>query len=124
LTLPEGINFLFTDNGGLEHANPFLALLVPSWLEGRHPGAAVALRDNEQVLITARDLFTTFHHLLHLHELPPNAPAPTPEQLAQWRVAGNVSERARWGASLLAPVPVNRTCEQAGVHAWRKCWCT
>jgi hypothetical protein len=108
----------------MEHANPFLALLVPTWLKRRHPATAAALRDNEQALVTARDLFTTLHHLLHLYELPPDAPAPTPALLAQWGAAGNISAKAEWGVSLLAPVPADRTCKQAGVLTWRKCWCT
>lgn len=107
----------------VEHANPFLTMLLPAWLEQRHPAAAAALRGNEQKLLSAHDIHATLHHLLHLHQQPPGAPAPGREQLAAWAgTTGGVHRHVFWGSSLLAPLPANRTCEEAGVPPER-CWC-
>lgn len=123
-----GLNFLFTTNGAVEHANPFLALLLPSWLKQRHPAAAAALTANEQSLITGFDIFTTLHHLLHLHKANRTAglegsegsAGPSKKALAAWAKAGGVQQKAQWGLSLLGPMPAGRTCEDAGVPPQ---WC-
>lgn len=102
-----------------EHKAPFLALLLPPWVEARYPGAAAALRANEQRLASHYDLYTTLQHLLHLGE----SDAPLPQQYPAWREAGNVTAAVRWGVSLLDELPAGRTCDDAGIPAeWCGCF--
>ncbi|KAL4451645.1 hypothetical protein ABPG75_007307 [Micractinium tetrahymenae] len=115
-----GLNYMYTQNGRItEHKIPFLALLLPPWVERRYPAAAAALRANEQRFVSHYDFFTTLHHLLHLGE----SAAPLPEQYPAWREAGNVTEAVRWGVSLLDEVPPGRSCDDAGIPAeWCRCF--
>ena len=102
-----------------EHKIPLLAMLLPMWLEEKYPQAAAALRANEQRLVSAYDIHTTLHHLLHLGE----SSAPPSSQYDSWRVAGNVTEAVRWGVSLLDEVPAGRSCDEAGVPPeWCQCF--
>ena len=117
--LTMGLNFLYTPNGRVEHKNPVLALMLPPWVAAERPEVAAALAANAQRLVTAYDVFTTFHHLLHFGDPPP----PAGERPAAWAAAGNVSATARWGASLFAPVPEGRSCADAGVPP-DTCMCT
>ncbi|KAJ2776702.1 hypothetical protein H4R18_005530 [Coemansia javaensis] len=91
-----GLNFVFLNSGQIEHKNPFFAMVLPQWLrayvDGRaEPGLAV----NEQRLTTP----TETHYTL--------------KTLADWP-AFALADYAR---SLFAPVPAERTCEQAGIDA-------
>lgn len=95
----------------MAHKFPLLAMLLPRWLEEAHPEAVAALRANEQHLVSAYDLHTTLHHLLHLGE----SRKPVAKQQAGWVAAGNVSDSVRWGVSLLEEVPAGRSCDDAGV---------
>lgn len=124
-----GLNFLFTQNGRVEHKNPFMAMLAPPWLPQAFPELAAALRGNEQRLVSAYDIHTTLHHVLHLGDKDAKVAAAAgrggkdlQEQYVRWGKAGNVSEAVRWGISLLAPVPPGRTCEQAHIPA-DNCMC-
>lgn len=116
-------------NGRVEHKNPFLALLAPRWLAAAHPHLAAALRGNEQRLLSAFDLHTTLHHVLHLADPNPAAAAAAVAggealqgQYEHWARTGNLSAAVQWGVSLLAPIPAGRTCEQARVPA-DNCMC-
>lgn len=102
-----------------EHKIPMLAMLLPRWVEERYPAAAAALRKNEQRLVSGYDFHTTLHHLLHLGE----SAQPPQKQYAAWAAAGNVTDKVRWGVSLLDEVPAGRSCSDAGVPAeWCQCF--
>jgi hypothetical protein len=106
-----GLNYMYMREGRVAHKFPLLAMLLPRWLEEAHPAAVAALRANEQRLVSAYDLHTTLHHLLHLGE----SAQPTAQQYTSWVAAGNISESVRWGVSLLDEVPAGRSCDDAGV---------
>lgn len=106
----------------MEHKNPFLGVLAPTWLPSAYPALAAALRGNEQRLFTAFDIHTTLHHVLHLADPNPAAAAAAaaggaalPGQYPGWAAAGNVSAAVHWGTSLLTPIPAGRTCDDAHV---------
>ncbi len=115
-----GLNFLFAENGRVEHKNPFLAMLAPTWLPAAYPQLAAALRGNEQRLLSAFDIHATLHHVLHLGDADKAVAAAAAaggdalrQQYPAWAAHGNVSSAVQWGTSLLAPIPAGRSCEQA-----------
>lgn len=120
--LTMGLNFLFTENGKVEHKNPLFTMLAPAWLPAAYPELEAALRGNEQRLFSAFDIHTTLHHVLHLGDEDAEVAAAAArggdalrEQYARWAQHGNVSSAVHWGTSLLAPIPAGRSCEEAHV---------
>ncbi|GAB4815444.1 hypothetical protein N2152v2_002490 [Parachlorella kessleri] len=118
--LTMGLNFLFTQNGKTEHKNPFLAMLAPRWLPQAYPELAKALRGNEQRLLSAFDIHTMLHHVLHLGDADQASAAAAAaggealrQQYPGWAKYGNVSSAVQWGTSLLAPIAAGRSCDQA-----------
>ena len=109
-----GLNFGVSQNGAVEHKNPFMAMMLPPWFVARH-NRHNALRVNQQRMVTALDIYDT---------------------LQAFRMAGlSTEEQARWvdpaaryrlhkhSIDLLHhEVPENRSCEDAGiVPEWCQC---
>lgn len=113
----------------MEHKNPFLAILAPTWFPTAYPALAASLRGNEQRLFGAFDIHTTLYHVLHLADTDPVTAAAAaaggnalPEQYPGWAAAGNVSAAVQWGTSLMVPLRPGRTCDEAQVPA-DNCMC-
>lgn len=82
--------------GKLEHRLPFLSVTFPSWFKRKYPGHVAEMFKNSRIISSPFDLHATLRHLLTFPEKP-------------------LSEAVRVGRSLFEPLPVNRTCEDAGI---------
>jgi len=89
-------------DGKREHANPLLYFLWPRKLLREKPKLEAALSANRRRLLSPFDLHATLLHVLSY---------PTPPVLPDWSGA-QMRLRPR---SLLALVPAERSCEDAGV---------
>ncbi|UYV74235.1 hypothetical protein LAZ67_11002565, partial [Cordylochernes scorpioides] len=92
-----------TTIGKLEERLPMFWVILPERFKKEYPELAANLRINSQRLITPFDLHATLKHILTLgdHSVTESPP----------------------GFSLLKPVPVNRTCEEAGIaDHWCACF--
>ncbi|KAF9273514.1 hypothetical protein BGZ68_001431 [Mortierella alpina] len=58
-----GINFMFTQNGRIEHMNPYLSVILPPLLTKNYPSLARGLRHNQQSLVTAYEIHATLKSL-------------------------------------------------------------
>ncbi|KAG0595708.1 hypothetical protein M758_UG190600 [Ceratodon purpureus] len=109
-----GLNFGISQNGAVEHKNPFLAMMLPPWFVSRQ-NRHNALHVNQQRMVTALDIYKT---------------------LQAFRMGGlNSEERATWvdpaakyrllnhSIDLLhEEVPESRSCKDAGiVPEWCQC---
>jgi len=91
--------------GKLEHHFPSLFMLVPTSFLHQHPEVGIALRQLEQALITAVDVYSI---LLHLISWPNPPTGDVPQGLRNLLVPGAIKE--------------DRTCEEANIPAdW--CFC-
>uniref|UniRef100_A0A914W1I4 DUF229 domain containing protein n=1 Tax=Plectus sambesii TaxID=2011161 RepID=A0A914W1I4_9BILA len=96
-----------THQGQVEERLPFFSIALPAaFREGRGKLAWANLKANAQRLTTPFDIHATLMDILSW---------PTDEQLA---VTGKVEQRS---LSLWRPIPLERTCEEAGIEAH---WCT
>ncbi|KAJ1928572.1 hypothetical protein FBU59_007122, partial [Linderina macrospora] len=97
-----GLNFAFTQNGRIEHQNPFFAMSVPEHIyqfanayQERTNSSVPPFKANEQRLTTP---FET-HHTFRV--------------LADWPKF-NIDD---WSRSLFSAQKAGRTCEEAGIGA-------
>ncbi|KAJ2535379.1 hypothetical protein IWW43_001674 [Coemansia sp. RSA 1935] len=98
-----GLNFAYTQNGRIEHQNPFFAMSVPEWLHqfagdyqaNNNQEQAHPLALNEQRLTTPFELHHTFR------------------VLAEWPEFSSDS----WKRSLFYAQKKGRTCDEAGIGA-------
>ncbi|KAJ2473655.1 hypothetical protein IWW56_005954, partial [Coemansia sp. RSA 2131] len=96
-----GLNFVYIQNGRIEHQNPFFAMSVPEWLHqyagdyqaNNNQEQAHPLTLNEQRLITPFELHHTFR------------------VLAEWPEFSSDS----WKRSLFYAQKKGRTCDEAGI---------
>ncbi|XP_030384445.1 uncharacterized protein LOC115631749 [Scaptodrosophila lebanonensis] len=108
-------SFRYTYQGMMEERQPLLMALYPRWLQTLYPEAVANLQLNAKRLTTHFDLHATMLQLLDMSNL--NA-ANLQRRAAEFREPDSTLPR---GISLFLPVPVERTCEQAGIAAH---WCT
>ncbi|KPU74213.1 uncharacterized protein Dana_GF28191 [Drosophila ananassae] len=85
----------------LAETQPMLLIWLPPWFRVRHPEIVQALRINGKRLTSAYDLHLTLHHILELGE--------------RWPRAVRKLLDCPTCQTLLAPVPENRTCADAGI---------
>ncbi|XP_037711346.1 uncharacterized protein LOC119548269 [Drosophila subpulchrella] len=108
--LSQSIVILFSDQGPmrkgknkdfLEESLPILFFWLPPWFRVMHPEIVQSLRINSNRLTSPYDLHLTLQHLLELGERWP-------------RVVDKLVDCPTC-QTLLAPVPENRTCSDAGI---------
>ncbi|EDW68703.2 uncharacterized protein [Drosophila virilis] len=98
-----------TPLGWLEERLPFLYIWLPPHLRQAHPEFVHALNENRQRLTSPFDVFVTLKHILRLA---------SPNDLAH--LLGDAADCPSC-QSLLQPVPLARTCADAGIPEH---WCT
>lgn len=96
----QSIVIFFSDKGPSE-TQPMLLIWLPPWFRVHHPEIVQALRINGKRLTSAYDLHLTLHHILELGE--------------RWPRAVRKLLDCPSCQTLLAPVPENRTCADAGI---------
>ncbi|KAM4064056.1 sulfatase domain-containing protein [Hirsutella rhossiliensis] len=96
-----GLNFLFTQNGRIEHQNPVLHILLPAHVALRlhAKDGSDGLLANEQALVTHYNTHCTLRVLADMEQWPPSRDSPY------------------WDMSLFEPQPRNLTCEAAGIRS-------
>jgi len=83
--------------GNLEHRNPALFVVAPAWVCKTLPEICHSLSDNQNKLLTAYDLYTTWKHVaVYPH---------------------NPSRPFDAATSLFERIPANRTCNAAKIPA-------
>lgn len=99
-----GLNYLFTQNGRIEHQNPVLLMMLPSYVASRLRArdGRDGLLANEQALVTPFNSHATLRVLAGLKRWPPS---PSP----------NV-DSPYWDMSLFEPQPRNLTCASVGIE--------
>ncbi|TDG40347.1 hypothetical protein AWZ03_013225, partial [Drosophila navojoa] len=111
LTSDHGMRFGYLrqiSTGYLEERMPMLYIYLPPWFRRKYPRLVGNLVENRNRLSSTFDIYMTLQHLLQLNSTknadiqPMSATCPTCQ-------------------SLLYRLPVNRTCEQAGIT---EKWCT
>ncbi|XP_055837375.1 uncharacterized protein LOC129905810 [Episyrphus balteatus] len=107
-------SFRKTYQGMMEERQPLLVSIFPDWFAQRYPLAVTNLRDNAKKLTTHYDLHATFLDLLDLSSLETNMLELRASELKE-------ADTIPRGISLFLPVPVTRTCENAGIASH---WCT
>ncbi|KAJ2225638.1 hypothetical protein H4R99_007051 [Coemansia sp. RSA 1722] len=103
-----GLNFVYSQNGRIEHQNPFMAISVPEWLyqfsedyqETFGLEKVSPFKANEQRLTTPLEMHHTFR------------------VLSDWPQF----DTENWSRSLFAAQKAGRTCEEAGIGA-NYCMC-
>lgn len=83
--------------GKLEYRLPFLSVTFPSWFKRKYPSHVAEMFKNTRIITTPFDLHATFRHLLTFPDKP-------------------LSESGGVGQSLFEPLPLNRTCKDAGIQ--------
>ncbi|GFY77573.1 uncharacterized protein TNIN_300841 [Trichonephila inaurata madagascariensis] len=89
--------------GKFEERMPFIYLFFPPWFLEKYPELAANLRKNQHRLTTPFDIHATLVHLLNVTR------QSSPE------LNETLSMLTPNGLSLMDPIPVNRTCEQANI---------
>lgn len=97
-----------TPLGWLEDRLPFLYIWLPPHLQQSHPEFVQSLRVNRQRLTSPYDLYVTLKHILRIG---------SPNHLKD--LLGDAVDCPSC-QSLLLPVPINRTCADAGISDH---WC-
>uniref|UniRef100_A0A914VCR0 Uncharacterized protein n=1 Tax=Plectus sambesii TaxID=2011161 RepID=A0A914VCR0_9BILA len=92
--------------GRIEERMPFFSMHVPEWLMQKRPYLHDILQNNTEKLASFYDLYVTLRDVL------------SNEESGEWNFT---AQPANWkgvaprGYSLLRPLPVKRTCEEAGI---------
>ena len=97
-----------TPEGYIDHKRPFLAILAPRRF--LTSASAAALEANQRVLVTMHDVSTTIRHVPYITDVSRH------DQTVDSEPLGSVAQ-TMFGHSLLAHLPDNRTCADAGVPA-------
>jgi len=101
-----GLNFGLSQNGAVEHRNPFMAVMLPPWFteqEDRHR----IMTKNQQRMVTGLDLYRTLQGI--------RMAGLTNTEKEQWVDVGE-SRRLKNGMDLLHNVvPEGRTCKDAAI---------
>lgn len=101
-----GLNFGLSQNGAVEHRNPFMAVMLPPWFteqEDRHR----IMTKNQQRMVTGLDLYRTLQGI--------RMAGLTNTEKEQWVDVGE-SHRLKNGMDLLhTVVPEGRTCKDAAI---------
>ncbi|KAG0083584.1 hypothetical protein BGZ93_001713 [Podila epicladia] len=102
-----GINFLFTQNGRIEHMNPYLSVILPPLLTKKYPSLARGLRHNQQSLVTGYEIHTTLKLLASGKVFSP----------ARSNGEDKLGEGKSWGKGTLFDEELNksRSCDQARI---------
>jgi len=123
-----GINYLFTNQGHIEHKLPFLSTLIPERFLDKYPELRKNLDENEQKLISAFDIYTTLRDILDFNLLlEPKKKLHIGIDISKItknnreKKINNKKKKKRnnkkrknsiiWGKSLLRSIP-NRTCQE------------
>ncbi|KAL9653631.1 hypothetical protein ABK040_009108 [Willaertia magna] len=126
--------FYTTQIGQLEHSLPLLMLIVPEHLRTRYNDQLfTTLSYNQQLLVTPFDLYTTLIHFMLFPQLElPNRYKKISEIHLESNnkndnkrgedemMMNNIEENELVSKSLLEPIPLDRTCESAGIDGK---WC-
>ncbi|XP_045529524.1 uncharacterized protein LOC123717526 isoform X1 [Pieris brassicae] len=96
-----------TYQGKMEERLPFMAITLPERLKRDRPNAIWSLRSNAKVLTTPFDIHTTILDAIGLKDHASDYAMPNTNILR--------------GLSLLEPIPLTRSCEDAGILPH---WCT
>lgn len=81
---------------------PAMFISLPTWFKDKHPDAAKGLEINQNRLTSPYDLYSTLKDILRLSGRVPSS-------------QNDVAHSCPTCQSLFQPVPVNRTCDQAGI---------
>ena len=107
-----------TNAGSIESRMPLLYFVFPEWFFKRFSKAIENMKTNTMRLTSAFDLHETLLDLADLRSITDQA-LETRERTRTWT---SKMKKSR-GQSLFLPVPVNRTCELAGIpDEWCICW--
>ena len=93
-----------TEQGAREYKMPILYMFVPEYVLRENEGWKEALEANQRVLTSPRDVHETVLHLAGGRDV---------GDVEWWQQHGHDKDLA--GASLLNPLPFNRTCADAGI---------
>ncbi|XP_013118242.2 uncharacterized protein LOC106095555 [Stomoxys calcitrans] len=108
-------SFRKTYQGMMEERLPLLIALYPSWFKQKYPEAITNLELNAKRLTTPFDLHATMLDLLDLRQIEKS-------RIKKRTVELNDPETSTFRSiSLFLPIPINRTCEQAGIASH---WCS
>jgi len=123
LTSDHGIissDYSRTPEGLIEARMPFLYVIVPDWFRRKFRVAMANLERNSKGLTTHHDIHETLKGILNLSSIEDNVIAHAKDS------SPRNSGRGR-GRSLFSKIPLNRTCEDAGVpeeycicYAWEQ----
>ncbi|KAH8238071.1 hypothetical protein KR026_003249 [Drosophila bipectinata] len=108
-------SFRRTYQGMMEERQPLMMVLYPPWMKKLYPEAMANLKLNARRLSTPFDVHATMLDLLDLRNLEADQ-----LQRRAMEMEDPDSQLPR-GISLFLPLPIERTCEQAGIAAH---WCT
>ncbi|XP_024376955.1 uncharacterized protein [Physcomitrium patens] len=109
-----GLNFAMSQNGAVEHKNPFMAMMLPPWFTDRHNRNEI-LSANQQKMVTALDIYKTLQAL--------RMAGLSEEQRRQWVDPASEYRLHNVSIDLLHhEVPESRSCEDAGISSdWCQC---
>ncbi|GIY09028.1 uncharacterized protein CDAR_3311 [Caerostris darwini] len=89
--------------GKFEERMPFIYLFFPKWFLKKYPELASNLHKNQDRLTTPFDIHATLVHLLNVTRQP------------SAELYETLSQITPYGLSLMNPISVNRTCEEANI---------
>ncbi|XP_073824865.1 uncharacterized protein isoform X3 [Musca autumnalis] len=108
-------SFRKTYQGMMEERLPLLIALYPSWFKQKYPEAMANMELNAKRLTTPFDLHATMFDLLDLRQLKANRLCKRTAELY------DPDTNLPRSISLFLPIPINRTCENAGIASH---WCS
>lgn len=116
-------DFRKTKQGRIEDSMPMVSVVLPEWYSQRYPHISAALRTNSGRLTSSFDLYSTFVDVFQRNAA--NYTGVSEDYVyVPWSlevcVLFNFQARYRFnsrvrGRTLFEPVPLNRTCEEAGI---------
>ncbi|XP_061396154.1 uncharacterized protein LOC133331798 [Musca vetustissima] len=108
-------SFRKTYQGMMEERLPLLITLYPTWFKQKYPEAVANMELNAKRLTTPFDLHATMFDLLDLRQIQANRLKMRTAEL------NDPDTNLPRSISLFLPIPINRTCEHAGIASH---WCS
>lgn len=109
-----------TKVGTIEDRMPMVTVILPEWVNAKYPSWKESLIENRVRLTSTYDIYATFRHVLSTLDGEKKSTNIEQQMLnnIQYENVKNHFATASKGLSLFEPVPLVRSCRDAGVAQW------